>query len=100
MSLKLPVAKLSDVLGRAEAYCILTIFDVLSEIIRAAAPTFTIFGVGWMFYVAGHGGFGVLNMILISDVTSMRIRALAGSALYSPFLDKLWSFGSLWVGKE
>ncbi|KAF7195112.1 Siderophore iron transporter 3 [Pseudocercospora fuligena] len=95
MSLKLPVAKLSDVLGRAEAYCILTIFDMLSEIIRAAAPTFTIFGVGWMFYVAGHGGFSVLNMILISDVTSMRIRALAGSALYSPFLVTPWISGQL-----
>lgn len=95
MSLKLPVAKLSDVLGRAETYCILTIFDMLSEIIRALAPTFNMFELGWIFYVAGHGGFSVLNMILISDVTSMRVRALAGSALYSPFLVAPWISGML-----
>lgn len=94
-SVKVPIAKISDVIGRAETYCIMLVLLVASYITHAAAQGFRSFLLGSLFYLVGSAGIGLLDFIVISDVTSMRTRALASSMLYAPYLITTWLAGKI-----
>lgn len=92
---KVPIAKISDVIGRGETYCLMISLLMVSYLAHAAAQGFASFLFGSVLYIVGQAGIALLNFIIVSDVTSMRSRALAGNLLYSPFLIITWLSGIL-----
>ncbi|KXT07738.1 hypothetical protein AC579_4707 [Pseudocercospora musae] len=91
--LKLPVAKISDVTGKAEVYCVILVLYVLSCALRSGATSFGIFAAGSFLGIVAHTGTDILNLILISDLTSMRTRGLAANAFFVPMLATSWVAG-------
>lgn len=87
---KPPIAKLSDVLGRAEAYLFTVCCYVISYILCAASKDFGTYAGGVILYSVGQSGITVLNAVLISDLSSMRWRGFAYNILYLPFLVTPW----------
>ncbi|KAL4885728.1 major facilitator superfamily domain-containing protein [Aspergillus karnatakaensis] len=87
---KPPIAKLSDVLGRGEAYIITVTFYILSYILCASSQTFNVYAGGYVFYALGQAGLSILNSIIISDLSSMRWRGFAYNIIYIPFLITPW----------
>ncbi|CAK3852725.1 siderochrome-iron transporter, partial [Lecanosticta acicola] len=91
--LKLPFAKASDVLGRAETYMFTVGVYTFAYFFQAVAPSFGVFALGAILYTAGAAGTHVLDFILIADVTSMRNRGLAGNLFFVPSLITPWLSG-------
>lgn len=91
--LKLPLAKASDVLGRAQTYSVLVLIYILAYLVSAVAPTFEVFALGAALYTAGSAGTHVLDFILMADVTSMRNRGLAVNSFFVPSLITPWLSG-------
>ncbi|KAF2815235.1 MFS general substrate transporter [Mytilinidion resinicola] len=87
---KPPVAKFSDVVGRAEAYCFTVSCYVLGYILSASSKSFGVYAGGQVFYTIGKTGTNIMNDIIISDITSMRWRTFALSFLFFPFLIIPW----------
>ncbi|UJO21762.1 MFS siderochrome iron transporter C [Fulvia fulva] len=84
--LKLPFAKASDVLGRAETYAFAVSLYVVAYIVETFAGSFNTFALGAAVYTAGAAGTHVLTFVLIADFTSMRNRGLAANAFFLPSL--------------
>lgn len=91
--LKLPLAKASDVLGRAQTYSFLVCIYILAYLVEAVAPSFNVFALGAALYTAGAAGTHVLDFILMADVTSMRNRGLAVNSFFVPSLITPWLSG-------
>ena len=87
---KPPIAKLSGVLGRAEAYLFTICCYIISYILCAASKNFNTYAGGVVLYAIGQSGVTVLNAVLISGLTSMRWRAFSYNILYLPFLIVPW----------
>lgn len=87
---KPPIAKLSDVLGRAEAYLFTVCCYVVSYSLCASSKNFSTYAGGVILYSVGQSGITVLNSVLISDLSSMRWRGFAYNILYLPFLVTPW----------
>ncbi|KAL4924858.1 putative siderochrome-iron transporter [Aspergillus undulatus] len=87
---KPPIAKLSDVIGRGEAYIITVIFYILSYVLCAASNSFDTYAGGYVFYSLGQAGMAILNSIIVSDLSSMRWRGFVYNILYVPFLVTPW----------
>ncbi|KAL2823831.1 major facilitator superfamily domain-containing protein [Aspergillus cavernicola] len=87
---KPPIAKLSDVLGRGEAYVIAVTFYILSYILCASSKSFDTYAGGYVFYSLGQAGTAILNSTIVSDISSMRWRGFAYNILYLPFLITPW----------
>lgn len=94
-SVKVPIAKISDVIGRGETYCLMILLLIISYITHACSQGFRSFLLGSIPYIIGSAGIGLLDFIVISDVTSMHTRALAGSLLYAPYLLTTWIAGNI-----
>ncbi|WPB07330.1 uncharacterized protein RHO25_011991 [Cercospora beticola] len=90
---KIPIAKISDVIGRSETYMLMLLFLVASYVLHASAPGFNTYLIGSIFFTVGQAGIALTNMIVVSDVTSMRSRTLAINLLYSPFVVVTWASG-------
>ncbi|KAL2867642.1 putative siderochrome-iron transporter [Aspergillus lucknowensis] len=87
---KPPIAKLSDVLGRGEAYVITVTFYILSYILCASSKSFNTYAGGYVFYSLGQAGMSILNSIIVSDLSTMRWRGFVYNILYVPFLLTPW----------
>ncbi|KAL4804713.1 major facilitator superfamily domain-containing protein [Aspergillus unguis] len=87
---KPPIAKLSDVLGRGEAYIITVTFYILSYILCASSESFNTYAGGYVFYSLGQAGMAILNSTIVSDLSSMRWRGFVYNILYVPFLVTPW----------
>lgn len=87
---KPPIAKLSDVLGRSEAYVFTVCCYVISYILCASSKNFYAYAGGYVLYSVGQSGITILNAVLISDFSSMRWRAFSYNILYLPFLIIPW----------
>ncbi|KAL4736978.1 major facilitator superfamily domain-containing protein [Aspergillus similis] len=87
---KPPIAKLSDVLGRGEAYIVTVTFYILSYILCASSKSFNTYAGGYVFYSVGQAGMAILNSTIVSDLSSMRWRGFAYNILYIPFLVTPW----------
>ncbi|KZV85789.1 MFS general substrate transporter [Exidia glandulosa HHB12029] len=92
---KPPIAKLSDVIGRAEAYCICITFYIISYIICASAKSMDVYAGGMVFYSLGQTGTQVLNQILLSDISPQRWRGFVLAFSYFPFLVTPWVSASI-----
>ncbi|KAE8155296.1 major facilitator superfamily domain-containing protein [Aspergillus avenaceus] len=87
---KPPIAKVSDVLGRAEAYIFTITCYILSYILCASSKTFNTYAGGYVFYSVGQAGTAILNSTVVSDISSMRWRGFVYNVLYIPFLITPW----------
>ncbi|KUL85345.1 hypothetical protein ZTR_07043 [Talaromyces verruculosus] len=87
---KPPIAKISDVLGRAEAYIFTTTCYVLGYILCASSTTFNTYAGGYVFYALGQGGTSLLDSVMVSDLSNMRWRGFSYNIIYLPFLITPW----------
>ncbi|OKL57386.1 hypothetical protein UA08_07410 [Talaromyces atroroseus] len=87
---KPPVAKISDVVGRAEAYIFTITCYVLGYILCASSSTFNTYAGGYIFYALGQGGTAMLDSVMVSDLSSMRWRGFSYNIIYLPFLIAPW----------
>ncbi|GES58260.1 siderochrome-iron transporter [Aspergillus terreus] len=87
---KPPIAKISDVLGRGEAYLLTLILYILSYILCASSRSFSTYAGGYVLYAVGTAGTAILNSTVVSDLSSMRWRGFVYNILYLPFLITPW----------
>jgi MFS family permease len=87
---KPPVAKISDVVGRAEAYIFTISCYILGYILCASSSTFNTYAGGYIFYALGQGGTSMLDSVMVSDLSSMRWRGFSYNIIYLPFLVAPW----------
>lgn len=83
---KPPVAKISDVFGRAEAYLLSLAFYVFGYIIVSTAPTLPRLIGGIVFQATGTTGIQVLQSIIIADSTTAKWRGLVIGIVNLPYL--------------
>ncbi|KAF9884742.1 hypothetical protein FE257_001304 [Aspergillus nanangensis] len=87
---KPPIAKVSDVLGRAEAYIFTVVCYILSYILCASSKTFNTYAGGYVLYAVATAGTAILNSTVVSDLSSMRWRGFVYNIIYVPFLITPW----------
>lgn len=87
---KPPIAKISNTIGRAEAYIFCIMCYLLGYILCASASSFGAYAGGFVFANIGQTGANILNDIIISDITSMRARGFGISISFFPFLITPW----------
>ncbi|KAK1148021.1 hypothetical protein N8T08_010654 [Aspergillus melleus] len=87
---KPPIAKVSDVLGRAEAYIFTLACYIISYTLCASSKSFKTYAGGYVFYSIGQAGMAILNATVVSDISSMRWRGFVYNILYVPFLVTPW----------
>lgn len=84
--LKPPMAKISNVFGRFEAFSFAVFVYVLGYIQQAASSGVDSFAAAQIFYAAGSTGLQVLIQIFIADTSDLRNRALLSSLPDVPYL--------------
>lgn len=89
--LKPPIAKVSDVVGRAETYVAVVIFYIISYVLCASAKGFGQYAGGYIVYCIGQTGMQILNQIIVADITTSRWRGLANGLVNLPFMIIPWA---------
>ncbi|OBR14914.1 ENB1 protein [Colletotrichum higginsianum IMI 349063] len=87
------IAKLSNVVGRGEAYIVAMSFYVLGYVLMASSASFNAYAAGAIFYAVGQSGTNIMNDIIVADITTARWRGFAISFLFFPFLITPWAAG-------
>ena len=88
--LKPPVAKMSDILGRAETYCGAVLVYILSYILCAPPNGYGQYAESYIVYCIGQTSMQVLNQIIVADITTARWRGTANALVNLPFLIIPW----------
>ena len=88
--LKPPIARISEVAGRAETYIAVVLFYIVSYILCASAPSFALYAGGYVVYCIGQTGMQILNQVIVADITSSRWRGLANGLVNLPFMIIPW----------
>lgn len=83
---KPPIAKISDVFGRAEAYLLSLALYVFGYMIVSTAPTLHRLLGGIVFQAIGNTGVQVLQSIIIADSTTAKWRGLVIGIVNLPYL--------------
>jgi len=87
---KPPIAKLSNIIGRAETYILAISCYIMAYILCASAKSINSYAVGYIFYAIGQSCLNIMNDILISDISTARQRGLAIGISFFPFLIMPW----------
>ncbi|KAK0731938.1 major facilitator superfamily domain-containing protein [Lasiosphaeris hirsuta] len=90
---KLPLAKLSDVIGRGYTLAIAIVFYIIPYALMSTATGAPVYFVGKVLSKIGQSGTNVMTTVIISDITSPRQRGLAIGLSYLPFLATPWVSG-------
>ncbi|RYP41543.1 hypothetical protein DL767_000970 [Monosporascus sp. MG133] len=90
---KLPIAKLSNVIGRGYTLAITVSMYTISYVLMASAPGIGSYAAGSILYRVGQSGTNVMTTVIISDITSPRWRGFALGVFYFPFLITPWVSG-------
>ncbi|WWC66478.1 uncharacterized protein I206_100380 [Kwoniella pini CBS 10737] len=80
------MAKLADVVGRAETFVIVTILYVIGYIVIATANDVNQIAGGQVLYSFGYTGLQMLQQIVIADMTNLRWRGLVTGLVSAPFI--------------
>lgn len=88
--IKPPAAKVADVFGRLESFCIAVVLYVVGYIQMAASQNIQTYAAAQIFYAAGFQGLQILQQIFIADTTDLLNRALLSSLPSVPFLVTVW----------
>jgi len=84
------MAKVADVFGRLEAFCISIILCVLGYVQMALSHNVQTYASAQIFYSAGSTGLQILQQVFIADTSSFLNRGLLSSIPDSPFLVTVW----------
>ncbi len=84
------MAKIADVFGHLEAFCISVLLCVLGYIQMAASQNVQTYASAQIFYSAGSTGLQILQQVFIADTSDFVNRALLSSLPDSPFLVTVW----------
>ncbi|OJJ30672.1 hypothetical protein ASPWEDRAFT_121259 [Aspergillus wentii DTO 134E9] len=87
---KPPMAKIADVFGRFEAFCLSILIYVLGYIQMAASSNVQAYASAQIFYAAGSTGLQILQQVFIADSSSLLNRALLALLPELPFLITVW----------
>ncbi|KAI1746677.1 MFS general substrate transporter [Xylaria castorea] len=90
---KLPIAKLSNIIGRGYTLAITISLYTVSYILMASASGIQLYAAGMVLYKIGQSATNVMTTVIISDITSLRWRGLAIGASYFPYLITPWVSG-------
>lgn len=88
--IKPPMAKVADVFGRFEAFCLSITIYVLGYIQMAASGNVQAYASAQIFYSAGSTGLQILQQVFIADSSSLLNRALLALLPELPFLVTVW----------
>ncbi|EFW15560.1 hypothetical protein D8B26_002337 [Coccidioides posadasii str. Silveira] len=88
--IKPPMAKIADVFGRFEAFCIGVFIYVLGYIQMAASKNVQTYASAQIFYSAGSTGLQILQQVFIADSSDLLNRALFANLPDLPFLITVW----------
>ncbi|AEO68829.1 uncharacterized protein THITE_2118543 [Thermothielavioides terrestris NRRL 8126] len=88
--IKPPMAKIADVFGRLEAFCISVLLCVVGYVQMAASHNVETYASAQIFYSAGSTGLQILQQVFIADTSDFLNRALFSSLPDSPFLVTVW----------
>lgn len=80
------MAKLADVVGRAEAFIAVTVLYCVGYIVIASAKDVGTIAAGQVVYSFGYTGLQMLQQIVIADATSLRYRGLVSGLISAPFI--------------
>lgn len=84
------MAKVADVFGRFEAFCLSITIYVLGYIQMAASGNVQAYASAQIFYSAGSTGLQILQQVFIADSSSLLNRALLALLPEFPFLVTVW----------
>lgn len=84
------MAKVADVFGRFEAFCIGVFIYVLGYAQMAASMNVQTYASAQIFYSAGSTGLQILQQVFIADSSNLLNRALFASLPDLPFLATVW----------
>ncbi|KAK6583617.1 hypothetical protein PZA11_003347 [Diplocarpon coronariae] len=84
--LRLPVAKLLDLWGRAEGFALMTVIATIGLLLMAVCRNVETYAVAQVFYAVGFGGMAFTMNVVIADISSLKNRALAVSLTTSPYI--------------
>ncbi|KAI4211825.1 MAG: hypothetical protein LQ351_005467 [Letrouitia transgressa] len=88
--IKPPMAKIANVFGRLEAFCISVFLYIIGYIQMAGSNNVKTFASAQIFYSAGSQGLQILTQIFIADTSNLLNRALWSSLPDIPFLVTVW----------
>lgn len=84
------MAKVADVFGRFEAFCVSILVYALGYITMAASNNVPTYTLAQVFYSAGSTSLQILQQIFIADSSELLDRALLASLPELPFLVTVW----------
>jgi MFS family permease len=84
------MAKIADVFGRFEAFCISVFIYVIGYIQMAGSQNVQTYASAQIFYSAGSTGLQILQQVFIADTSDLLNRALFSSLPDIPFLITVW----------
>ncbi|KAF9883200.1 hypothetical protein FE257_003857 [Aspergillus nanangensis] len=88
--IKPPMAKVADVFGRFEAFCVCILIYILGYIQMAASNNVQTYASAQIFYSAGSTGLQILQQVFIADSSSLLNRAFLALLPEFPFLVTVW----------
>lgn len=84
------MAKVADVFGRFEAFCVSILIYVLGYIQMAASTNVQTYASAQIFYSAGSTGLQILQQVFIADSSNLLNRAFLALLPEFPFLVTVW----------
>ncbi|CAG8893624.1 unnamed protein product [Penicillium salamii] len=88
--IKPPMAKVADVFGRFEAFCLSILIYVLGYIQMAGSTNVQTYASAQIFYSAGSTGLQILQQVFIADSSDLLNRAFLALLPEFPFLVTVW----------
>ncbi|KAJ5150862.1 Siderophore iron transporter mirC [Penicillium canariense] len=88
--IKPPMAKVADVFGRFEAFCVSILIYILGYIQMAASTNVETYASAQIFYSAGSTGLQILQQVFIADSSDLLNRAFLALLPEFPFLITVW----------
>ncbi|KAJ9482671.1 Siderophore iron transporter [Penicillium thymicola] len=88
--IKPPMAKIADVFGRFEAFCLSILIYVLGYIQMASSTNVQTYASAQIFYSAGSTGLQILQQVFIADSSDLLNRAFLALLPEFPFLVTVW----------
>lgn len=88
--IKPPMAKVADVFGRFEAFCLSILIYILGYVQMAASTNVQTYASAQIFYSAGSTGLQILQQVFIADSSDLLNRAFLALLPEFPFLLTVW----------
>ncbi|EPX74059.1 siderophore iron transporter 1 [Schizosaccharomyces octosporus yFS286] len=89
--IKPPLARISDVFGRLEAFCFALLLYIVGLILIATSKNVQTYAGGSVLYNAGYTGLELIMTIFFADSSSTANRSLVIGISYFPFVVTVWT---------